>query len=112
MKKRKFYVYQEDLIRYRVRQEKITISQLVEDINAKYCQEDMLKLRTETITNYLTVNGYLAVSDAGKKRPTLKGKLLGIDAGLMTDKSGQEIEVNLYNERAQNYILDNLYEML
>lgn len=34
------------------------------------------------------------------------------EVGMITDKRGQEIEVNLYNERAQNYILDNLYEMI
>ncbi len=53
MAKRKFYVYQEDLIRYKIVQETVTISQLVEDLNKKYSQDDMQKLRTETITNYL-----------------------------------------------------------
>ncbi len=38
------------------------------------------------------MNGYLTITDS--------------------DKRGQEVEVNLYNERAQNYILDNLYEMI
>lgn len=61
MKKKKFYVYQEDLIRYKVGMEKITISKLVEDLNSKFSQEDMQKLRTETITNYLTLNGYLTI---------------------------------------------------
>ena len=112
MAKRKFYVYQEDLIRYKLLQETVTISQLVEELNKKYSQDDMQKLRTETITNYLTNNGYLVVNDNGKKRPTFKGKILGIEVGYITDKVGQEIEVNLYNDRAQKFILDNLYEMI
>lgn len=112
MAKKKFYVYQEDLIRYRFLQATVTISQLVEDLNKKYSQEDMQNLRTETITNYLTANGYLTVSDTGKKRPTFKGKILGIEVGHIIDKSGQEIEVNLYNNKAQKFILDNLYEMI
>lgn len=112
MAKRKFYVYQEDLIRYKIVQETVTISQLVEDLNKKYSQDDMQKLRTETITNYLTNNGYFVVNDNGKKRPTFKGKILGIEVGYITDKGGQEIEVNLYNDRAQKFILDNLYEMI
>ena len=112
MKKKKFYVYQVDLIKYRFGQEKVTISRLVEDINKKFSREDMQKLRTETITNYLMMNGYLSITDSDKKRPTLKGKLLGIEVGMITDKRGQEIEANIYNERAQKYILDNLYEMI
>lgn len=112
MGKRKFYIYQEDLIRYSVGRETVTISQMVEDLNEKFSQEDMQKLRTETITNYLTVNGYLTIIDTGKKRPTFKGKILGIEVGHITDKNGQELEVNLYNNRAQKFILDNLYEML
>ena len=47
-----------------------------------------------------------------KKRPTLKGKLLGIEVREIIDENGQVYEVNLYNNRAQMYILDNLYEML
>ena len=55
MNKKKFYIYQEDLIRYMVSQEPWTISQLVEDLNKRYSQEDMQKLRTDTITNYLHI---------------------------------------------------------
>lgn len=111
MSKRKFYIYQEELIRYKVSTESITISQLVRDLNDRYCKEDMVKLRTETITNYLSDKGYLFLED-NKKRPTFKGKLLGIEVGCITDRNGQTHEVNLYNERAQKYVLDNLYEMI
>ena len=112
MSKRKFYVYQEDLIRYKVSREFSTISQLVEDLNKRYSQKGMQKLRTDTITNYLYVMGYLFVDDKNRKRPTKKGKLLGIKVDRIIDKERKEYEVNLYNERAQKYILDNLYEML
>ena len=73
MNKKKFYIYQEDLIRYMVSQEPWTISQLVEDLNKRYSQEDMQKLRTDTITNYLHAKGYLTVDDKNRKRPTQKG---------------------------------------
>ena len=46
MNKRNFYIYQEDLIRYEVSQKPLAISQLVEDLNKKYGQENMRKLRT------------------------------------------------------------------
>jgi len=112
MNKRNFYIYQEDLIRYEVSQKPLTISQLVEDLNKKYGQENMKKLRTDTITNYLNVMGYLVVDNKNRKRPTQKGRLLGIEVGCIIDKEGKKHEVNLYNERAQKYILDNLYEMI
>ncbi len=53
MKKISFYIYQEDLIKYETEQEYVTISQLVCDLNQKYCTANMLRLRTETITEYL-----------------------------------------------------------
>lgn len=112
MSKKKFYVYQEDLIKYRVTQDSVTISQMVTDLNVKFNHDNMQKLRTETITNYLTNSGFLYVNDNGKKRPTFKGRVLGIEVGYITDKNEQEIEVNLYNERAQKYILDNLYDII
>ena len=112
MAKKKFYIYQEDLIKYRFANNNVIISQLVMDLNEKFCQEGMRKLRTEIVTNYLIDNGYLIDDGTGKKRPTFKGEILGIKVGHIIDKKGQEIEVNLYNERAQNFILDNLYEMM
>ena len=112
MNKRNFYIYQEDLIRYEVSQKPLTISQLVEDLNKKYGQENMKKLRTDIITNYLNVMGYLVVDQNKCKWPTHMGRLLGLEVGCSTDKKGNEYEVNLYNERAQKYILDNLYDMI
>ena len=112
MNKKKFYIYQEDLIRYMVSQEPWTISQLVEDLNKRYSQEDMQKLRTDTITNYLHAKGYLTIDDRNRKRPTQKGRLLGIKVDRITDTEGKEYKVNLYNARAKKYILDNLYEMI
>ena len=61
MIKKKFYLYQEDLIKYKIDIKNITISKLVEDLNSKFGRDDMQKLRTETITNYLTANRYLFI---------------------------------------------------
>lgn len=59
MQKKDFYIYKEDLIRYEKQQELVRISQLVEDLNKKYCTDDMKKLRTSKITDYLIKRGYL-----------------------------------------------------
>lgn len=112
MKKREFYIYQEDLVRYRTKRNCVTISQLVGNLNENYCVENMLKLRTETITNYLKKQGYLSVDENNKKRPTLKGRVLGITVGSSTAKNGDRYDVNLYNEKAQQYVVDNLYNIL
>lgn len=112
MSKKKFYVYQEDLIRHEISYRPLTISQFVEELNQKYGQEDMKRLRTDTITNYLCTKKYLTINERNRKRPTTKGLLLGIRVGYCTDKKGKKYEVNLYNARAQKYILDNLYEMI
>lgn len=112
MGKRKFYIYQEDLIRYVIKEDYTIISRLVQDLNNKYCEEGMKRLRTQSITDYLVVKGYLVVGESGKKIPTKKGELLGIKQGYITDETGEEHIVNLYNRRAQEYILDNLYKII
>ena len=89
MKKISFYIYQEDLIKYETEQEYVTISQLVCDLNQKYC-----------------------VDKNNKKYPTLKGRILGITVGSNTDEKGNKYVVNLYNKKAQQYILDNLYNII
>lgn len=112
MQKKEFYIYQEDLIKYEIQKEFVSISQLVEDINIKYCDEDMKKLRTTAITDFLQSQGYLFVNETGRKRPTRKGKILGISQGFILDETENKYQVNLYNERAQRYILDNLYDII
>ena len=82
MKKISFYIYQEDLIRYETKQEYVTISQLVSDLNQKYCTANMLRLRTETITEYLKgtvptkaeIKKIISdvISNVNKKMPTYK----------------------------------------
>ena len=112
MKKREFYIYKEDLIKYKAKQEPVRISQMVEDLNNKFCLENMKKLRTTNITNFLLKQNYLCLSKDGRKRPTSNGKLLGIQIGQFEDENGNKIPVNLYNIRAQQYILDKLYQIL
>lgn len=113
MEKKRFYIYQEDLIRYEIHKGSVVpISQLVEDLNIKYCTEDMKKLRTTVVTDFLQAQGFLFIDEVGRKRPTRKGNILGINVGYMSDDTGKKYQVNLYNERAQKYILDNLYDIL
>ena len=72
----------------------------------------MKKLRTEKITTFLVERGYLLEGEERYRRPTTKGKLLGIFTDNILDKTGQERLVNFYTSKAQRYILDNMYEIL
>ena len=111
--KKKFYIYQEDLIKYQVAYEAIGISQFVEALNDMFCVNGMKKLRTNQITDFLLKQGYLYFDeDEERKRPTLKGKMLGIQIGQTKDENGKTIRVNLYNARAQQYILDRFYDII
>lgn len=112
MQKRDFYIYQEDLIKYPMQEEPLTISKLVKDLNDRYCESDMKKLRIDTITDFLVKQGYLFINENSRKIPTPKGNILGIIMGYIVDKDGNKHLVNLYTVRAQKYIIDNLYDII
>lgn len=112
MQKRNFYIYQEDLIKYEIKEESVTISKLVEDLNNRYCEDDMRKLRTEIITDFLLRKGYLYRDEDMHKRPSLKGKILGIKIENIFREKGNKYVVNVYNARAQRYIIDHIYDIL
>lgn len=69
--KKDFYIYQEDLIKYEILTNEITISDLVIDLNRKFCVEGMKRLRTETITDYLEIKGYLEFEQEERKKGLL-----------------------------------------
>lgn len=111
MGKRKFYIYQEDLIQYKIVNTHINISKMVNNLNLQFREENMKALRSEEITTYLERKGFLFLDD-NRKKPTKKGKLLGIKVEKYYDLKGNEYEMNIYNECAQKYILDNLYDII
>ncbi len=112
MKKKEFYIYQEDLIQYQIKRDYITISQMVNELNLKFCQNNMKKLRSEVITDFLVENGFLVLNTNKRKVPTKKGEILGIKYKKYIEKNAVEYEMNMYNKRAQKFILDNLYEII
>ena len=111
MKKEEFYIYQEELIRYKFSHDKLSISKMVVELNKQFCSAGMKKLRIETITNYLVKQGFLFLNEEGYKRPAIEGKVLGISVEKIV-KENKEYMVNQYNRRAQSYVLDMLYDMI
>ena len=63
MKKEEFYIYQEELIRYKFSHDKLSISKMVVELNKQFCSAGMKKLRIETITNYLVKQGFLFLNE-------------------------------------------------
>lgn len=111
MKKKKFYIYQEDLARYQISNDFVTITQFVNDLNEKFSRPNMKKLVTSQITNYLLKKGYLVIKE-NHKIPSVKGKILGICQKEIECKDGNFYLLNLYNRRAQRYLLDDFYEII
>lgn len=112
MNKKQFYVYQEDLIKYKSNKVPVTISNLVQEFNERFCSAEMKRLRTENITDFLIKQRYLYLDKDGAKRPTEKGKWLGISTQKIANENGKEYLMNMYNSRAQKYIFDNIYEII
>ncbi|MDR1939615.1 MAG: hypothetical protein LBQ40_02325 [Clostridiales bacterium] len=92
----------------------IPISYFTEAINAVIDLTEYKKIGYAAIQNYLIEEGYLGVETDlignSCKFPTEKGLAIGI----ISEKrqyNGKDRNVNLYDERAQRFILDNINDM-
>ena len=110
MKKRKFYIFQEELIKMEIDRNGVCITDLVRMLNM-YAMSDMKKLRTTQITDYLVRKGYLQ-EECGNRRPTKRGAWLGITVQERKNENKEVYWLNMYGEKAQRYIYDHLYEMI
>ena len=106
-----FYISQEDLIKFKENGTNLTLSDFVKQLNEKFCQTDMKKLRVEVIVDYLKNNRFLEVVDDAIV-PTKKGSMLGITREERVSDSGISYEVNVYSNRMLNYILDHIYRII
>ncbi len=104
---RKFYVFQEDLIKYEA-EDNITISNFVKNLNLMYKVDGMRKLRVEEIIFFLEKRHFLERDNVGKLCPTKKGSILGIHQEIRQSNEGDSFRVNLLSKRAVTYLLDNL----
>ena len=89
----------------------ISISALVYQLNG-YCKPYMKKLHATDVTKWLQEKGYLETkkTESGMiyKAATLKGNELGIFNYKKKNKYGNEYSVNLYNNVAQRFIVNNI----
>lgn len=89
----------------------LTISEFVKNINELVEDENMTKLTTSIVTDWLVgINVLIKELNAeGKtaKRPSPQGLSLGIGVEHRTSINGP-YSVNIYNREAQQFIIDNL----
>jgi len=93
----------------------IPISEIARRINALNTDIQSGTLSYKDIAAWLVQEGYLeerpSEEDNLKRRPTQKGKELGIDLEIRNNEKG-EYKVVVYNYQAQKFIIDHLQNML
>ncbi len=94
----------------------LTVSQFVERLNKIRDEEHMKKLAVSQLTAKLREEGYLAdqfSTELGKNItvPTKKGQQTGITTAKRISEKGMEYKVLMYNEEAQDQLLEILSKM-
>lgn len=108
-KKKPFWLTQYDLYGFKISNSEITISAIVRKFNELRTDENMAKLTTKPITQWLmNCNLLQEVVENGKtvKRPTDAGKSLGMSVRKIITDHGVFNAV-VYNSKAQQFLIDN-----
>lgn len=94
----------------------ITVSYLAHLINKGAASESGAKLAATEITGWLETKGYLetVTNEKGNiwKAPTEDGKNLGITEVVKVNARGVTYSANLYNSKAQQFVIDNLGDIV
>lgn len=111
-KKLNFYIPPEEREKIEISNEPIPISVFTYKINEHVDNTKMKKIKASQITSWLMKEGYLAEfkTEDGKifKILTNKSATVGISAQDRKSEYGRVYKVNLYSEKAQRFILQNL----
>lgn len=113
-RKKPFSISQNEISRFKISNGEITISAIVKKLNELKNDENMVKLTTKPITQWLLNCDLLQeVEENGKtvKRPTESGKSMGMSVRRMITDYGFFNAV-VYNSKAQQFLLDNLLSIL
>lgn len=110
-----FSITLEQLSKVQISQEPVRVTQLVEMISAAVDDPQMKKLRSTVITDWLLERGFLEkqITPDGKsgRVPTYNGMMIGLSTQTRQGQYG-EYQAVFYNAQAQQFVLDNLAEML
>ena len=105
-----FYIPNKDRKSIDISEIPVSISKFSYILNNDINDNIMKKIRGSEITDWLMSKGYLK-GNLGVKEITEKGIKIGIFKEYRLDKEGQKYSVNLYNNQAQKFIIDNLGEL-
>lgn len=113
-RKKPFNISQSEISRFKISNGEITISAILKKLNELKSDENMAKLTSKPITQWLLNCDLLQeVEENGKsvKRPTESGKSMGMSVRRMMTDHGFFNAV-VYNSKAQQFLLDNLLSIL
>ena len=115
-KKYTFFMSEETKKKIEISSIPISISMFTYRINQHINSNKMKKIKASQITNWLMSKGFLneIESEDGKKFKILtdKSDMIGISSEQRKSKYGREYGVNLYDEKAQRFIIDHLDEIV
>lgn len=83
-------------------------SEISDELNRVTKENGIKKFQAVWITDWLLDIGFLQKSADNKRFPTQCGKEIGITSKLKRRSDGSEYYLNLYSEKAQRFIYDNL----
>lgn len=88
------------------------ISQIADELNRVTQENNMKKLQAVWITDWLFDIGMLQKNAEGNRIATESGKAKGITSQLKKSSDGREYYLNYYSEKAQEFIYDNINNII
>lgn len=114
-KKKAFWLSVDDLNAFAFSDTPISISEICKRLNDLKRDDGMKKFSRKRVVEWLMLTGLLETDtdEAGvvRKRPTEQGKNIGINCETRVGTRGNYTAV-FYNREAQQFILDNFYNIL
>ncbi len=110
-----FEITDEELKRYKFSDDPIGINEIAKRINALVSEAANGKLNYTAISRWLEAFEYLEMTEsngARMRRPSLKGRAIGIIEEERSLADGRSYTAVLYSKKAQRFIIDNLQEMI
>lgn len=110
-----FYINNTELRKFEYSEETISMSEIVKRINNLINKEEMNSLSVTKVHDWLiSINILFEETINGKKfkRPTSLGNDIGISVDHRTNLQGIPYKINIYNKKAQEFIIDNFENLL
>lgn len=109
--KNQFFITEEQRLQLKTT-EKAQISDIANKLNRFASENNTKKINVVWITDWLLETGILMKNDEGNRIPTPKGNETGIIAEPRTSQDGRTYFTNLYSKNAQQYIYDNIENIM